>query len=315
MLSNVLFEVPAHLLSDHAAGNVIRFGTILKDAVTGQIAGHMQETGLAHSLLSTVLSGAASPLTLGLDMVNMGTGLYTSVQVSQLKSMVSLLQSLQMATLGVSLVGVGVSVAGFIYMKQRFDRLEGKFADLDQTVRQGFDEQRKSELRKQVSKTSALVRRARAASTRSDWRMEYLEIAAGLSEQAEYFRYELNHLAKSDGKIDADLFSHLVQMQVLCNTVRLDCQMRCEELTHALRMAEEIAGDYQSSFSELTPLSFTIPPDKGLTLIRSLRDISDGAECKPYLIDLLRTRRIGGMEYLEALGSEEKAPLQFLPVT
>jgi len=104
-------------------------------------------------------------------------------------------------------------------------------------------------------------------------------------------------------------------MQALCNTVRLDCQMRCEELKYALRMAEEIAGDYRSSFSELTPLSFTMPPDKGLTLILSLRDISDGAECKPYLIDLLRTRRTGGMEYIEALGAEERTPLQFLPLT
>ena len=44
MLSTVPFEYPANLLAEVLAGNVQRFGSILKDANTGLIVGHMQES-------------------------------------------------------------------------------------------------------------------------------------------------------------------------------------------------------------------------------------------------------------------------------
>ncbi|MCK6391935.1 MAG: hypothetical protein L6Q40_13145, partial [Azonexus sp.] len=108
MLTNIPFEIPANLMSEYLAGNVVRFGTILKNANTGAIVGHMQESGIGQALLSAVTSGTPSPFSLAINAINVGSGLYTAVQVRQLKTMIETLQSLQVATIGVSLVGVGV---------------------------------------------------------------------------------------------------------------------------------------------------------------------------------------------------------------
>src|SRR5262245_15208438 len=111
MLTTIPFEHPARFVAGLTTGDIIRFGSILKDAQTGQIVGHLQESGIAQSALSLATSGIASPLSLVPQAINVGTGLYTAVQVGQLKAMMETLQSLQIATLGISLVGVGVSVA------------------------------------------------------------------------------------------------------------------------------------------------------------------------------------------------------------
>ena len=69
-----------------------------------------------------------SPLSLGAQLgsnfVDAGSGIYTAIQVAQLKSMLEFLQVLQFATLGVSMVGVGVTLGGFLYMRGRLNTLD-----------------------------------------------------------------------------------------------------------------------------------------------------------------------------------------------
>lgn len=50
MISTIPFEIPAELLGRVASGELIRYGTILKDAGTGQIVKHLQETGVAQAV-------------------------------------------------------------------------------------------------------------------------------------------------------------------------------------------------------------------------------------------------------------------------
>jgi hypothetical protein len=64
MLNQILFEYPAKFLAHGLPENVVRYGAILKDADTGRIVGHMQESGLGQSLIDMVGSGLPSPLSL-----------------------------------------------------------------------------------------------------------------------------------------------------------------------------------------------------------------------------------------------------------
>jgi hypothetical protein len=315
MLSTIPFDYPAHFLADGLAGNVIRYGAILKDAGTGRIVGHMQESGVAQSLLSMVGSGIPTPLSLATDVINVGSGLYTAVQVGQLKAMMETLQSLQVATLGVSLVGVGVSVAGFLYMHKRFNSLDGKIDQLMDTVTTGFESQQKAALRTHMSRTKSLVQRARQAHALSDPRPEYDEVAGGLAEQAAYFEGEVAFMISAEGRINLELFWQLAQVLMLCNNVRIDCRMRTNELRHALAISETIATEYQNLFDPLTPVSFDKPSSEGLATVRVLRDATDAAASKPYLIDYLRTSRIDGGEYIASLEREKENPLLILKVT
>jgi H+/gluconate symporter-like permease len=128
MFGKIPFDLPLQFLPGLATGDIVRYGAILKDAGTGRILGHLQESGIAQSLLSQALSSATSPLSLASSVVNTGSSIYTAIQVRQLKAMMETLQALQVATLGVSLVGVGVSVAGFLYMRKRFNSLDGRIS-------------------------------------------------------------------------------------------------------------------------------------------------------------------------------------------
>lgn len=315
MLSTVPFDYPARLLADIAAGNIIRYGTILKDAGTGRIVAHMQESGVAQSLFSAVSSGIPTPLSLVADAINVSSGLYTAVQIGQLKTMMETLQSLQIATLGVSLVGVGVSVAGFLYMHKRFNSLDGRIDQLIETVKAGFESQAKAVLRTHMSRTKSLVQRARQAHALSDPRSEYAEVAAGLADQAAYFESEVSVMISTKGKINLELFWQLAQVLVLCNNIRIDCRMRTNELRHALAISETIATEYQNLFDPITPVSFDTSATDGLATVRVLRDATDAAASKPYLIDYLRTRRIEGCDYITSLECEKENPLLILKVT
>ncbi|MFO1275236.1 MAG: hypothetical protein U1F21_04265 [Sphaerotilus natans] len=52
MLSQIPFDLPFSSFEDIANGDIVRYGAILKDAETGRIVGHLQESGIAQSLLS-----------------------------------------------------------------------------------------------------------------------------------------------------------------------------------------------------------------------------------------------------------------------
>lgn len=312
MMGTIPFEIPAEVLSRVASGELIRFGTILKDSVTGQIVRHVQETGVAQSVLSTLASGPFAPISMAADVINAGASIYAGVKINQLKAMMETLQSLQVATLGVSLAGVGVSVAGFYYMHKRFNSLELRMDHLGETIEAGFESLGQRDLRKQLHLTKSLLQRAQQAQALSVPSPEYSEVAAGLADQAAYFEGEIAFLVKVNGPIDSEVFWQLAQMLMLCNSVRIDCRIRTNELRHALAVSEAVSSEYNNLFTHLTPLSFGPAVDQGLAAIRVLRDASDAAASKPYLIDYLRTQRIDGGDYIDALDQEKNSPYLML---
>lgn len=312
MLSTIPFEIPAQLLPAVWSGDLVRFGSILKDAGTGKIVAHLQETGVAQSLISSAISGLPTPLSAVTDLINVGSGIYTSMQVAQLKAMMGTLQALQVASIGVSLVGVGVSVAGFVYMRKRFNQLDGRLDEVIKSIQTGFDDQRMSAMRGQLSRAKGLILRAEHAATLTDSRYEYTEVAAALADQSAYFEGEIEFLVSVDGQMDLALLWQLAQSLMLCNSVRIDCRIRVNELKNAMVISESVASKYQDLFSQITPVSFKSPVQEGLATVRVLRDATDSAASKPYLIDYLRTSRISGEQYVEALDREKENALLLL---
>lgn len=317
MLNAIPFSLPAELLGRVAAGELVRYGTILKDAATGRIVGHVQETGLGHALLSNVVGGVPTPFSLIGDVVNAAVGIDTNRQVRhvkqqvvQLQEMMRAFQILQIANLAVSVVGVGVTVAGFVYMHRRLNALDGKLALVMETMQAGFDEQRRATLRRQMSRVHGLVRRAQEAQHSTVARVEFREIAAALSDQAAYFSGEVQFVVSLQDRMDAALLQELTQALMLCNSLRIDCQIRTNELRHALSTSESVALDYQHLFDPLTPMSFgKLPLDEAKSTLAALRDVTDAAASQPYLIDTLRTHRIQGDRYIDTLEREQDHPL------
>lgn len=315
MITQILFTIPAMYEAAVKSGNLIQIGGLLKDAASGKIVAHLQESGLAHSLIGKTILGATSPITLAItEAASAGTGIYTAIQVNQIKQMVAGLQSLQIATLGVSLVGIGVSVAGFLYMHKRFNSLDKKIDTLIDTVTSGFDNQQKYLLRSHLSQAKGLVLQARQAPSLAKPEYEYSRIAEALAGEAAHFQGELEFVIKANDNINIELFWQLAQALMVCNSVRIDCRIRTNELYNALIVAEGVASSYQRLFEQLTPISFNTTGKESHLTIKAIKDITDSASTKPYLIDHLHTQRIDGHTYLRQLENEMERPLLMLNV-
>lgn len=315
MLSQIPFDLPTQFLQGIANGDIVRYGAILKDADTGRIVGHLQESGIAQSLLSQTISSATSPLSFISSIANTGSSIYTAAQVHQLKAMMETLQALQVATLGVSLIGVGVSVAGFLYMRKRFNSLDSRVEKLIDAVKVGFENQEKAGFRQQMSRTKSLVQRAELAKSMLDPAKEYKEVAAQLADQAAFFEGEIVFQISARGPIKHNTFWLLAQLWMLCNSVRIDCLIRANELHNAQHVSERIAGEYQGLFERIGPASFDINHSEGRTTITVLRDVTDAAHSKPFLLDYLRVRRIDGPTYIDRLDREKVQPMLVLSTT
>lgn len=314
MITQIPFEIPAAYEAAVNAGSLLQVGGLLKNAATGQIVAHLQESSVAHSLLSKAVVASTGPVGLTAEVINAASGVYTAVEVTQMKSMIASLQSLQYATLGVSLVGVGVTVAGFIYMHKRFNALDGRIDELMKSVKSGFDSQREAALRAHMSQVKGMVKSVRQARSLSHPDREYGRLAEGMSEQAAHFEGELEFLIKMDGKVNVEMFWQLAQLLMLSNSVRIDCRIRSNELRNAREISESVAEDYQRLFDPLSAASFHAPVGDGALVAKTLREITDAAMTKPYLIEHLRTQRIDGGEYLGRLESETVNPLLMLKV-
>ena len=62
MNDTIPFEVPEKFAADLRSGNLIRIGALLRNARTGQIVAHLQETGVAQQALNSAGSLPFSPL-------------------------------------------------------------------------------------------------------------------------------------------------------------------------------------------------------------------------------------------------------------
>lgn len=315
MLTAIPFDLPLRFASGVASGDIVRYGAILKDAATGRILGHLQESSVGQSLLSQALSVAPLPVSSATSALNAATGVYTAVQVQQLKSMMATLQALQVATLGVSLVGVGVSVAGFLYMRKRFNSLDDRVDKLLDAIKAGFENQEKAGLRLQMSRTKSLVQRAELAASMSDPSKEYKEVAAQLADQSAYFEGEITFKVSAKGPINHDTFWLLTQLWMLCDSVRIDCQIRANELLNAQRVAERVAVEYQGAFDRIGPASFDVDAANGRATVKVLRDATDSAHSKPFLLDYLRTRRLDGPSYIDHIDREKEHAMLVLRTT
>src|SRR4051794_35485059 len=102
-------EVPARFLADVIAGQVKRYGCILKETGTGKIIGHLKEVGRAAEALAGMplnpLSGPASLL------AQAGQWVDTHAQLSQMKEALGRLQLIGTVGAVASVAGLGVSVA------------------------------------------------------------------------------------------------------------------------------------------------------------------------------------------------------------
>ncbi len=140
-MSVLLYEIPGKLVGQVHSRSAEVIGAVIKDKATGQILGHVQPTSVLETFMGSAIQGASSTISQGFNPL----GLVAAVQNEQIKSQLrdlnsafGVMQTLQVSTLAVSGLGLGVSVVGFAVMLKRLNAIErhiGKLSDkIDQVT-------------------------------------------------------------------------------------------------------------------------------------------------------------------------------------
>lgn len=334
-----LFEVPTVWQAAVAAGQVIRYGSILKDVGTGRIVAHVQETGLLSTLASNApgMLNMFNPFSAVVSAVNAGSGLVANWQLNRmdrkieaLKDMFTGFQNFQIANLALAGLGIGVSVAGFALVKYKLDKMTLKLDGIETTIREGFGQQRADRLRDFESDVNGLLDEAEEGWKAADGgTANWTHVAKGLSHLVHVYPGEIEkHLDARN--YDFPTLAYLIERYRVCAVTRLECLVLNNELSNALDFSRKVADRSANLLDRLTPLDMAeivvqtakpaSPRDQAIlaelpraqAFVSTVRELQDLFTTKPVLIETLIDKRADGRDYVARLKDDRKDPLLLL---
>lgn len=322
MFEKYIFQIPMQLQPLVESGALERFGTIIKDSGSGRIVGHLQQTGAGQQVISSLMGSPFS----GLDTVS---SLAANAQLAGLKRMVEGLQVLQYANLGVGLAGIGVSIAGFAIVNKKLTSIQQTVEQLALTIDRNFEQLYLNQLNRDLNAIRGLLEDIEANKRLSAPKAVLISAASKLTEFRAGVRGHIEHQLQQN-TFDEQLFTQLTSAMLLCDNARLEAYVLANEYDSAHYSATAIAASYSELFDDVTPydlnqkrrVTHQLPrhdrtnmlPNKSRkagndNIVRGLRDVTDAAAAKPFLIEALDQRGICGPDYLDSLRHEETEPL------
>lgn len=324
------FEVPDRFVGMIAAGTARRLGTTIRDAASGRILAHLQET----SLLPTTLG--ANPIGLLLSGGQLASSVVANYQLEQVKRMLSGLRVLTSASLAVSVVGVGVSVAGFALVMRRLRDLEGQVAGVGREVLAARLAAERAELRLETrdgSRAESLLYRAEEAWDRSDARDVWRQLEGPLDEEQRYWRALVGDgTGRSvflDGRFTLEQAVAAYGSVLTLAAARVQALLLLDETEAARRQTEELCRWHEQTMLGLTAVDLARVRAKQLAAAAGLREVDARARlldtshrflthvCEIHLglagrqelVRSLAERGVSGCQYLHELRRRQDTPL------
>ncbi|WP_108260172.1 hypothetical protein [Mangrovicoccus ximenensis] len=242
------YEIPLELAGAMASGKAQLFGAIIKDSATGQILGHVQQTGLVdqvarHGLqgLGTAATGGFSPL----GVLHAAQSFRIQQALGELQQGMHLLQVLDIGNLVVSGLGLGVSVVGFERVLRQLRAIRDHLGTLGEAIRQVTADRRQDELETLFATIEADVDGVRYLSDHPDPGARADALHHDLLRAAR--RLEAMLIARLDGRMaTADArTAFLDELWTLSAALRLcqDTALRALFLGDRLAIAAHVAAD------------------------------------------------------------------------
>ncbi|WP_067107871.1 hypothetical protein [Sphingopyxis granuli] len=319
----VLREVPAELLAGVASGQYRVAGSIIQSVSSGRVVGHLQETSAISSLLNF------SPLSLP----QMAIDAVSVVQNEQIKAAISIVQSLQIANLVASGMGIGVSVAGAAILAKRIARVEEKvdaiLPNLAAIVR-GLEAMRVERITEDFTRLRTLVGQVEEAWLPSASQREWIAIARDAHFLADSFERRARELGAASDVLNTE---PLVEAFALASGLRVTARMAsCQD-----DMAREAASSRALTLVQLgeaiqlAPLALAHAPmetagtstwldllgqkaDDLRSTVARVREREIAAAGTAETLHELARQGVSGREWLDTAKSEGHNPLLFLPV-
>jgi hypothetical protein len=323
MFEKFLFEIPKHLEFGLASGRLERFGTVIKSVETGKIVAHIQETGVGQQLMSSIVGSPFSAL-------DTASSLVANVQIARMRKMVESLQMLQYANLGIAFAGIGVSVVGFAVVSKKLNSITQSIEVLSNKIDLKFAELYLNQLHMDLHNLRGVLEGIEATKRLSNPRPELLSLASRLAELRSGMRGHIEHHLQQDS-FNEQLFTQLTSALFLSDSARIEAYLLADEHESALYNAESVGKSYCELFDDIT--YYDLSQKKPMTrdnscvqvaknskqpavclksIVTGLRDITDAALTKPFLIEDLRARGISGLDYFNSLRGETSEPFVLL---
>ena len=306
------FNVPAKFAAEYAAGSIVRFGTLLKDANTGRIVGHLQETGLLQKTVQSL--GGFDPT--GVSGV-VGT-LQNSIilnKINNLQSGLSFLQGLQSASLATSVIGVGVTAASTAIILNRLSQIDNSILNLKDEIRSLGDVAIEREVRNLLADLQTELER-----------LEEIPYAKWPEARAQSSEEKLHRLfnkvleltvflsRSSQNRFDAKLFSVLISALALSASAGLKLLMWLDDIEIAKQRTKRQLHKVDLLQREIPTdrLSFILAAKDPLSLkglSEQIREIRHRFASLPFLLQALENGKIGSRDYLQEIENNENAEL------
>jgi hypothetical protein len=323
-----LTSIPFHLLASHearvAAGEVVRYGAILKDVGTGKIIGHVQETGLFDAVASKVIGGGAMAVANPVTAAMGGAGQLAAVaqnskmigQLSNLTEMMGSLKTLNIVGTLASVAGVGVTVASTAMILHRIKGIDRALQDVAQRMDRLPDQIRELELEKTLRKTETQLERLQELPLRQKPTQVVENVEKELHESFNTLHEGVHRLILSV-EVDEGLLRSLLAGLAICGAAQTKSLIWLNEKEAAQKRAELQAA-------KLLSLSAEMPMDRLQTSLgndecaqrvhRELVELRSVSASRPLLCERLINADIDGRHYLEEALERDDAPVLLLPV-
>ena len=335
-MTPLLYKIPETLISAITSGQAHLTGAIIKDSVTGFILGHVQPTSVFDRVFSSALQGVSATLSGGFSPL----GIIAAIQNEQIKSRLSVLQSsmgllqnLQLGTLAVSGLGLGVSAVGFAVMLKRLKGIETSIDTLASQIDRVTKDRRGDEITVILADVRAELDTVDSLATRGDPTRVAEDAQRGLAKCASRLRPHFTRVSDSESQItlsDLELLWSLASAIRLCSDAGIKALFHINELATAAETARKQADTFEQMSALLSPDRLARVAASGArtademftlrrtalpiatTLVSSIRASALGMSGQSALSATLLSRGASGRTYLEEIDTEKELPLLLL---
>jgi hypothetical protein len=335
-----LRAVPPEFVEGVSSGIYRVTGSVIRDVSSGRGIAFLQETSVFQTLLESVLRGAGATMQNGFNPL----GVIALIQNQQIKSRLAevqnslaLLQNLQIGTLAVSGLGLGVSVAGFAVMLRRLKGIESHLSTIEAKIDRVTTDRRADDIRMIFADVGTQLETVDTLSSRSNkvTRAEAIEHVLATSAG----RLEVHFQQKSEAiqmgpmtSADMDMLWSLAAAIRLCHEAGARALYSIDELEAAKQLAERRALRFLNLSQSLSPdtlarlcgqdaqdaMSYAEMRRQALpqaeVLVRGLRESAVSISSQSELAHNLVANQVSGPAYLEEIEAEKDRPLLILSI-
>lgn len=330
-----LRAVPPEVVEGVLSGAYKVTGSVVRDVSSGRGVAFLQETGVLEQLLGSAAKGAGATLQSGFNPL----GVLTAIQNQQIKSRLvdvqsslAVLQNVQVGTLAVAGLGIGVSVAGFALMLKKLNTIDAHLKTLERKIDQITADRRSDDLRLTLADVGTQLEAIDTLSARVN-RVASAEAAertlATLAGRLEFNFQQRSEVMQTEhlSLEDMDMLWSLAAAIRLCHEAGLRALLMIDELQAAKELASRRANRFLNLSQALSPDALSrlyAQREDGVEafarsrkaalphaeiLVGGLRETVASVASQAELADVLLQRQISGADYFREIEAESTVPL------